>query len=282
MGIWAALTGVFPYMKPTRALMDRTSQMTPTEYEALVAAHFTKLGYLTRQTALSGDYGVDVFAHNNNERVAIQVKLYGHTTRRVNRQMVMELHGAKDYFDCDRAVIATNGEFLPDAIEVAEKLGIEVLLIAAAPDSERQLDVRKFSSLANSPTAPTPLDSDPKNIDALTFDQIWSDHVVPLAGQVLHGKGTRSNTVEKVDWAGLHRISSNGQKSYIHIEIFRLAINHILRHGSITRDEINQNYAKRASSGVVLILSYVPHFRLTERPLTLHLIPKDSVPAFSR
>jgi HJR/Mrr/RecB family endonuclease len=71
--------------------------MTPAEYEYQIAAYFAGLRYRTQQTAMSGDSGVDVFAENAHERLAIQIKMYG-TTRRVNRQVVMERHGAKEYF----------------------------------------------------------------------------------------------------------------------------------------------------------------------------------------
>lgn len=252
--------------------------MTPAEYESLVAAHFARLGYLTRQTATSGDYGVDVFAENADERLAVQVKMYGHTSRRVNRQMVMELHGAKDYFDCDKAVLVTDGEFLPDAIEVAEKLGIRTLMMPAEVVSEYSPAETNHRSRETGASETVTSDIGSGGAEAPTFDQIWTDHVMPLSGQVLHGNGARSNTIEKVDWAGVQRISSTGRRSRIDIEIFRLAVNHILRNGSITRDEINQNYAKRASSGVVLILSQVPLFELTDKPLALYLSLNDDPP----
>lgn len=244
--------------------------MTPAEYESQIAAHFDALGYRTRQTAMSGDYGVDVFAENSDQRLAIQVKKYG-TARRVNRQMVMELHGAKDYFDCDRAVIATDGELLPDAREVAEKLGIQVLTVPAIRANFSATDA-KCVSLGTASGEPN-LGSSLNDEEAPSFDQIWTHHVMPLAGQLLRGKGGRTNFIDKIDWAGVWRTSSTGRSSRIDIEIFRLAINRILRNGSITRDEINQNYAKRASSGVVLILSQVPMFELTDSPLTLSLRP---------
>ncbi|MET4060150.1 hypothetical protein ABIB35_001695 [Arthrobacter sp. UYP6] len=249
--------------------------MTPTEYESLIAAHFAGLGYLTRQTAMSGDYGVDVFAENSDERLAIQIKMYGHTTRRVNRQMMMELHGAKDYFDCHKAVLVTDGEFLPDALEVAEKLGIQVLSIPAVAMSDCSAAETNYFSIGTGPAEPVSVTTSLNSDEVRSFDQIWADHVMPLTGQVLRGKGARENTIEKVDWAGVQRTTSTGGRSRIDIEIFRLAINHILRNGSITRDEINQNYAKRASSGVVLILAQVPLFELTDRPLTLHLRSND-------
>ena len=43
--------------------------------------------------------------------------------------MVMELYGAKDYFDCTKALFATDGLLMADAVEVAKKLNIEILII---------------------------------------------------------------------------------------------------------------------------------------------------------
>lgn len=53
-----------------------------------------------------------------------------------------------------------------------------------------------------------------------------------------------------------------------------MAVIKLLRDGYITRSEINDNYSKRASSGIVLILSQVPMFELVERPLALRLRKK--------
>jgi len=53
--------------------------------------------------------------------------MYGESSRSVNRRVIMELYGASAYQDCTRAILATNGDILPDAIEVANKLGIEIL-----------------------------------------------------------------------------------------------------------------------------------------------------------
>ena len=78
-----------------------------------------------------------------------------------------------------------------------------------------------------------------------------------------------------MDWSGLERLTSNGRKSRIDIEIFKLATNKLLLDGEITRDEINQNYAKRASSGVVLVLSQAPCIRIERRPLRLVYDPKS-------
>ncbi|HNP49532.1 MAG TPA: restriction endonuclease, partial [Bacteroidia bacterium] len=83
-----------------------------------------------------------------------------------------------------------------------------------------------------------------------------------------------TNKIVKVDWGGIERITSNGNKSKIKIEIFRQAVNQLFRTGKITREEINLDYSKRASSGIVLILSQVPDFVLTSNPIGLRLKSK--------
>lgn len=231
--------------------------MTPEEYEQIVAQHFRSQGYVTRTTQYSGDYGVDVFAEKGGERLAIQAKMYGNTARKINREMVMQLHGAKDYFDCTKAVIATDGVVIDNASEVARKLGIEILRIKAQQSLQSAAPQAVRSSRA------------------LGFDEIWENYVMPLQGKTLLREDGKTNKIVTVDWSGIQRITSNGKQQPIQIEIFRRAINHILRVGSITRTEINEEYAKRASSGIVLILSHVPLFELTTKPLGLRLKSND-------
>ena len=67
--------------------------LSPSAYESHVAKYYEARGYQTQVTSYSNDYGLDVLAENGTERLAIQAKLYGHTSRQVNRQMMMELHG---------------------------------------------------------------------------------------------------------------------------------------------------------------------------------------------
>lgn len=221
--------------------------MTPRQFEELVCEHYRKQGYKTEITPLSGDYGIDVFATKGKEKLAIQAKMYGSSTRKINRQCVMELHGAKDYFDCTKAIIATDGTFLTDAIQVAEKLNIDIIYL----DS---LTIAK----------PTTIKTKEK-----TFDDIWLKYIIPLQGKTLTKSNDETNVIVTADWSGIERITSNGKKGKIKIEIFKQTINKLLTTGHITRDEINQNYTGRASSGIVLILSQVPFFDTTKNPTGL-------------
>lgn len=221
--------------------------MTPRQFEECVCEYYRKQGYKADITPSSGDYGIDVFATKGKEKLAIQAKMYGSSTRKINRQCVMELHGAKDYFDCTKAIIATDGIFLPDVIEVAKKLNIEIIYL-------------------NSLTITKPTIAKTKD---KTFEDIWLKYIIPLQGKTLTKSNGETNSIVTADWSGIERITSNGKNGKIKIEIFKQAINKLLTTGQITRDEINQNYTGRASSGIVLILSQVPFFVTTKNPTGL-------------
>jgi Holliday junction resolvase-like predicted endonuclease len=221
--------------------------MNPKQYEELVCQHFRNKGYEAKTTSYRNDYGVDVFATKGKEKIAIQAKMYSSGTRKINRQMVMELHGAKDYFDCTKAIIATDGVLLSDALEVANKLKIEVLNIPGS----------------------LPLTSNKKTNNNRSFEDIWEKYIIPLQGKTLAKETAETNQILKVNWSEVERLTSNGKKGKIKIEIFKQAINKLLTEGSITRDYINQNYVGRASSGIILILSQVPFFKLIDKPKRL-------------
>ena len=232
--------------------------MTPREYEKCVSDYFKEQGYEVELTPQSNDYGVDVFARKGDEKIAIQVKMYGNSSRKVNRQMIMNLHGAKDYFGCTHGVLATNGEVMPDAVEVAQELGIEILKI-----QENTSDLNDLQETTDEMGNMRNEESD--KIHA--FDDIWKNYVMPLEGKVLYNsKGM--NRILKVDWTGVRRITSTGKEGTIPIESFKMAVDKLLEDGAVTRDYINQN-SSRVSSGIVLILSQVPFFKMEKDPLRL-------------
>ena len=126
-----------------------------------------------------------------------------------------------------------------------------------------------YSKWWNSKFQPTKPKPSPKNNTDETFEQIWENHIVPLQGKTLTRNNGETNQILKADWSGVERLTSNGNKGKIKIEIFKQAINKLLTDGFITRDYINQNYVGRASSGIILVLSQVPYFKLTNKPTGL-------------
>lgn len=223
--------------------------MLPEQYEKYAAEYFEKDGYQVELTSFTNDYGVDIFVTKNSIKYAVQVKMFGNTARKINRKMVMELHGSKDYFDCNYAIIVTDGEIIQDAKEVAEKLNIEVIYLPA----DTHINVN--------------------NENEINFDMIWQKYIIPLQGKTLFRENGEKNVITKVDWGGIERITSNQKTQKIDIEIFKQTINHLLRYGCITRKKINEEYSKRASSGIVLILSQVPFIELDlNRPMSLKFL----------
>lgn len=174
--------------------------MNPRQFEELVCEHFRQQGYNTELTTYSNDYGIDGFATKGKEKSAIQSKMYGHTTRKINRQMVMELHGAKDFFDCSKAIIATDGTLLPDALTVAEKLKIEILYF----NPIQTIQPKSTSKTKNNKS----------------FENIWKDYIIPLKGKTLIRNNGKTNQILNVDWSEIERLTSNDNKGKIKIEIF--------------------------------------------------------------
>ncbi|MEX0990692.1 MAG: restriction endonuclease [Actinomycetota bacterium] len=242
--------------------------MNPREYEEFVASTLTAEGWRTELTPLTGDYGVDVFAWKRGMKLAVQVKMYGGSARRVNRDAVFKLHGSAAYFDCDKAMLVTNGDILPDAVEVANKLGVEIKQIAdlggqpvRSPKdvAPRHMDAVSRSAPSTSPTRET------------TFESIWETHVMPLAGRTLARSNGTSNRILSVDWSGVRRVTSNDREGFIPIEIFRDVIRDVLAGRTVTRKQINDDYPGRASSGILLILGQIPVLEVTPSPAAVRL-----------
>ena len=184
--------------------------------------------------------------------------MYGDSSRSVNRRVIMELYGAAAFQDCTKAVLATDGEIYPDAIEVAEKLGIDILRTSASEDFIPAVQTKQMTR---------EIEIKAGNI---SFDEAWENYIFPLKGRVL-SNSRGSNKIIAVDWGGVKRVTSNGKTGNIDIEGFRLAYNVLMTQGHITRDYINQQVDKCCSSGIVLILSQLPFVELTSSPTGLRL-----------
>ena len=219
--------------------------MTPDEYEQLVAASLRQEGWKGIVTPSIGDHGLDVIAERSGIRLGVQVKMYG-GSRPINEATVMLTHGAAAFAECTRCMIATNGRVLADAAAVAAKLNVEIRAVPA------------FPQLVNGSTQRNRADTEPP-----TFGSIWSQHVEALTGRTLHRENGRSNTILSVDGGGLISRTSNGQRHRIDIEVFRWTIERLLCGETVLREEINAQCIGRVSSGVILILSSLPIFELT-------------------
>jgi len=107
--------------------MNEIDNMDGFEFEEYVARLLKNLGYVkTYVTKKSGDLGADVIAvDSKNVKVAIQCKRYG-IKNYVGNNAIQQIHTAKDYYDCHKAIVITTSYFTKTAFQMAQKLGVEL------------------------------------------------------------------------------------------------------------------------------------------------------------
>lgn len=237
--------------------------MTPEEFERYVACIFESKGYKTEVTRYSGDYGVDVFAFKGKEKIAIQVKKFGNCTRKVNRNVFLKLYGSQHFFDCTKAIVATDGKVMDDAVEVAKKLGIEIFFVDTKNIEKCKPDNQ--STVNDAITEDNRLYPD--------FSLIWDNFIRSLEGKTLfNSRGP--NRILEVDNTALIRSSINDIPGEINRDYFKLAYEYLTKKGSVTRDYINQQIDKGCSSIIFLVLAQLPFIEESKNPQTLKMKSK--------
>lgn len=94
------------------------------EYEEFIKNCFIKNGCEAQVTKASGDQGVDVVAEIGDKRIAVQCK---HYNSKVSNDAIQQVYSAKNFFDCDIAVVISNNNFTNQAKQLASKLGVYLL-----------------------------------------------------------------------------------------------------------------------------------------------------------
>ena len=140
-------------------------------FEFLAGEYLKKEGYEVEVTQGVADWGVDVFAKKDGIRIAVQAKMYGDCKTSITRRMMMELYGVMHYFDCQKSMMIYNGRIMPDALQVAEKLGIQLVYL-----DQHQLD-QLLPEVANNETTEA-------------FDSLWQE-IRQLEGKTIaNNRGT--------------------------------------------------------------------------------------------
>lgn len=99
--------------------------MTGHEYEHLVAKYLKNHGYSgVKVTQASGDFGVDVIAHKDGKKYAVQCKMYNGA---VGVGAVQEVVAGQAHYGCDRAMVITNSTYTKAAYALADDNGVILL-----------------------------------------------------------------------------------------------------------------------------------------------------------
>ena len=92
-------------------------KMEGLEFEHYLAKLFANLGYDTKVTNGSGDYGADLILLSNTKKIIVQAKRY---KKRVGIKAVQEIASAKSHYNADECWVITNNFFTDPAKKLAK------------------------------------------------------------------------------------------------------------------------------------------------------------------
>lgn len=104
--------------------LRRIDRMEGVEFERYLAYCFKKQGYRVRMTKASGDFGADLILYGKEGKTAVQAKRYN---KPVGVAAVQQVMAARDYYECELAMVVTNTSYTRQAEELAGKSGIKLL-----------------------------------------------------------------------------------------------------------------------------------------------------------
>lgn len=99
-----------------RARLEDVDEMTGWEFERWLQSIFRQRGFSVMRTPYRGDFGADFVLTWNGMRIAVQAK---RSRRPVGVSAIQEVVAAKAYYDCERAMVVTNGYFSDQALILA-------------------------------------------------------------------------------------------------------------------------------------------------------------------
>jgi HJR/Mrr/RecB family endonuclease len=87
------------------------------------AQFFKRVGFDVQRTPYRGDFGADFVLTWSGVKIAVQAK---RSRRQVGVAAVQEVVAAKAYYECERAMVVTNGYFSEQAIILARANGVRM------------------------------------------------------------------------------------------------------------------------------------------------------------
>ena len=220
-------------------------------FEFLAGEYLKKEGYEVEVTQGVADWGVDVFAQKDGIRIAVQANMYGDCKTSITRRMMMELYGVMHYFDCQRALMIYNGRIMPDALQVAEKLDIQLVYL-----NQHQLD-QLLPEVANNETT-----------DA--FDSLWQE-IGQLEGKTITNNRGTSYDVLKVTDGDITYTNQKGNRYRESADLFRRILARVQSYGCIQQSQLRGEFGTYASAFITTVFSSTTICEVTASPNTIRL-----------
>jgi|GEM_PF-4639535 len=102
----------------------QTSNEIGEAYEQECYQKLLQSGYSIKETPKTGDFGCDLMAVKSEISFCIQCKMHG---KPVGVAAIQQAVSAKDYYDCDFAVVTSESAFTDAALKMANKLNVMCL-----------------------------------------------------------------------------------------------------------------------------------------------------------
>ena len=100
---------------------ERMDGMTGVQFEQMLRAVFTALGYAVSATPVTGDYGADLIMTGGGRRIAVQAK---RLSQNVGNKAVQEALAGMRHYDADEGWVVTNSSFTRAAVRQARSAGV--------------------------------------------------------------------------------------------------------------------------------------------------------------
>ena len=220
-------------------------------FEFLAGEYLKKEGYEVEVTPGVADWGVDVFAEKEGISYVVQAKMYGDCKTKITRSMMMELYGVMHYFDCQRSMMIYNGRIMPDALQVAEKLGIQLVYL----DQHRLDQLLPEVSLEET---------------ADTFNTLWQEIRQLEGNTIVNNRGT-SYIILKVTDGDITYTNQKGNRYRESADLFRRILARVQSYGSIQQSQLRGEFGTYASAFVTTVFSATNSCKVTANPNTIRL-----------
>ncbi len=99
------------------------SLLSGIEFENLLVRLYESMDYVVEHPGGTGDQGADLILTKNGQRILVQAKCYN-DERGVGNDSVQQALAAKNYYNCDRAIVVGIPHFTIEARQLAKTTGI--------------------------------------------------------------------------------------------------------------------------------------------------------------
>lgn len=111
---------VLPQHSPPVNFSELINRLSGRGFERLLGALFASYGFLVEETAVTGDFGVDlVLVDDLGTRVAVQAKRHKND---VGVSAVQEIWAGMAHYNCSRGILAVSSRLTPQASQLLKSL----------------------------------------------------------------------------------------------------------------------------------------------------------------